>query len=101
MIGYKLFRVRADGSLGTLFIGRKQRLPIGVWLESEAIPTKGYAFRPGWHVCSKQSAPHLSTKGRVWARVELDGWRNEHRRPESQGGVWYTSQRIKIVEVLA
>ena len=50
---YKLFIKRKDGTIGPLFIGRKQRIPMGVWLEAEDIPTKGYAHRPGWHVGSQ------------------------------------------------
>jgi len=88
MIGYKLFRRRRDGSLGPLFINRKQRVPVGEWLEAEAHRTKGYAFRPGWHACMTPYAPHLRQGGdRVWARVELEGC-EFHDRPAAQGGTW-------------
>lgn len=99
MIGYKLFNQRADGSLGPLFINRRQRLEVGVQYEAEDHPTKGYAHRPGWHICAEKNAPHLSKKGRVWARVEFSG-HTEHQRPANQGGLWYTAQRMKIMEVL-
>ena len=45
MIGYKLLRVRRDGSLGPLFINRKQRIVPGVLYASEDHPTKGFAHR--------------------------------------------------------
>lgn len=98
MIGYKLFRLRKDGSLGPLFINCRQRLYIGETYLAEAHRTKGYAFRPGWHICSTMSAPHLSKKGRVWAKVSFSEY-TEHRRPECQGGMWYTANSMKILEV--
>lgn len=56
---YKLFRRRGDGSLGPLFINKRQRIPLGEWLQAEDHPTKGYAHRPGWHCGVAPSAPHL------------------------------------------
>jgi len=53
MKAYKLLKLRKDGSLGPLFINRKQKIPIGKWLTAECHPTKGYALRPGWHTTSK------------------------------------------------
>lgn len=103
--GYKLFRVSRKGHLHSLFIGKRTPLTIGEWLQSESLPTKGFAVRPGWHVCSEQSAPHLaldpvSDMPRVWAEVECDGWIDYHERPESQGGLWYTCERVRIVRVI-
>jgi hypothetical protein len=61
-IGYKLFRVRADGSLGPLFINASQRIPTGQWLEAERHHhKKGFAYRPGWHATSRPVAPHLKS----------------------------------------
>ena len=102
--GYKLFRLRRDGTLGPLFINRKQVVPVGELLPAEDHPTKGYAHRPGWHACTEQHAPHLkmnlaSGERRVWCRVELTDVLVEHR-PESQGGKWYLAQGLKVVEVL-
>jgi len=95
MTAYKLLRVRKDGSLGPLFINRRQRIPAGEWLEAEAHPTKGYAFRPGWHAAERPVAPHLSTKGRRWYQVELDGT-TELKRPASQGSRWFLGKRMKV-----
>jgi len=95
MIAYKLFRKRKDGSYGPLFINRKQRLRAGTLYDAEEHPTKGFAFRPGWHCCAAPNAPHLSTKNRVWCRVSIGGY-TEHQRPESQGGLWYTAEFMKI-----
>jgi len=97
MKAWKLFRVRKDGSIGSLFINRRARLPVGKWMVAEEHPTKGYAFRPGWHACAKPDAPHLSTRGRAWFRVELRGV-TTHHRPASQGGVWYTAKQLKIYQ---
>jgi hypothetical protein len=99
MIGYKLFRLRRDGTLGPLFINARQRLYIGVEYAAESHPTKGYAFRPGWHICSEPVAPHLSKKNRVWARVKFWDW-TPHTRPQNQGGLWYTANKMLILNVL-
>lgn len=100
MIAYKLLHQRKDGSFGPLFINRPQRLDVGVTYQAEEHRTKGYTFRPGWHACAQPVAPHLSKKSRVWVKVDLDGVET-HVRPVSQGGVWYTAQQMKIVEVLS
>jgi len=99
MIGYKLLTQRKDQSLGPLFINRRQRIPIGKWLDAEAHPTKGFAFRPGWHATLRPVAPHLSTRGRVWCKVSMTHC-SKYARPESQGGTWVLAQRMKILEIL-
>ena len=95
MRAYKLFRTRKDGSISSLFIGKANKLPLGVWLKAQAIKTKGFAFRPGWHSMPKPSAPHLSLRDRAWFSVEIKDIRCE-MRPESQGGKWYLSKWIRI-----
>lgn len=104
MKAFKLFKVRKDGTLGPLFINASQRIPVGKWMEAEAHPTKGFAFRPGWHCCFKPDAPHLSMnpKGgprRVWAEVEVEGT-TTYDRPESQGGAWVLADRMRVVKIL-
>jgi hypothetical protein len=99
MIGYKLLKIRKDGSLGPLFINARQRIEIGVCYSYEDHPTKGYKHRPGWHICSQPFAPHLSTKGRVWAEVEFD-LMDTMIRPEHQGGVWYLGETMKVLRIL-
>lgn len=99
MIGFKLLRQRKDGSLGPLFINRRQRLEIGVEYQAEEHRTKGYAFRPGWHILDNPEAPHLSTKDRVWARVEFTR-KETIIRPVNQGGVWYLGSSMKILNLL-
>jgi len=96
--GYKLFNLRKDGSIGPLFINRRQRIKLGVWYDAEDHPTKGYAHRPGWHATLEPVAPHLSTKGRVWCRVLLQGCR-KFDRPQSQGGTWILAERLCVVAV--
>lgn len=97
--GFKLLRVRKDGTLGPLFINARQRIPVQTWVKAEAHRTPGFAFRPGWHACSRPYAPHLSKRGRVWCRVALRGVK-EHQRPASQGGLWYTAKWMVIEEVI-
>lgn len=99
MIGYKLMRLRKDGTLGPLFISARQRVPVGEWLEAEDVPTKGYAHRPGWHIMGTPHAPHLSTKGRVWVRVSFDDYQT-YDRPKVQGGMWYLANKMKVLEIM-
>ena len=98
MIAYKLVRRRKDGSLGPLFINARLRIPLNKWLQAEEHPTKGFAFRPGWHCTFTQHAPHLSEKGRVWVKCEVEDFAT-YDRPESQGGAWVLANRIKFLEV--
>ena len=95
-IAFKLLRVRKNGTLGPLFINKRQVIPIGEWLQAEDHPTKGYARRPGWHAAPIPSAPHLSKEGRVWMRVELADVQ-ELERPESQGGLWYLARWMRVL----
>lgn len=95
--GYKLFRLRKDGTIGPLFINRRLVIPFGEWLPAESHPTKGYAYRPGWHATLTPTAPHLSEKGRVWCRVALDSV-TEYNRPESQGGTWLLANNMMVLE---
>jgi hypothetical protein len=94
---YKLFRVRRDGSIGPLFIDRKARLPLGVWMRAGANPTKGFAFRPGWHCARRPVAPHLKVDGRAWFVVEVCGFLQKLKRPEAQGGEWLLAERLRII----
>lgn len=96
MIGYKLFRLRKDGTIGPLFINRKQVLPIGEWIDAEEHLTKGYAFRPGWHILEKPEAPHLTNKGRVWYTVEFKDFTIK-TRPTNQGGKWFLAKKMRIM----
>jgi hypothetical protein len=96
---YKLLNKRKNGTLGPLFINRRQVIPFNKWLQAEDHPTKGYAHRPGWHAAPKPYAPHLTEKGRVWCRVELTG-AELLERPASQGGAWYLARRMRVLEEL-
>lgn len=106
MIAYKLFSVRKNGTLGPLFINKRQVIPVGQWLDAETHPRSGFAVRHGWHAALRQSAPHLMARdggmvaGRVWARVELEGT-TVYDRPECQGGAWVLGERMRVLEVLS
>ena len=99
MRAYKLIRKMKDGKLFPLFINKKSRIPVGEWLDAEEHPTKGFAFRKGWHCTLEPVAPHLSDKGRVWVEVEVENV-ELYNRPESQGGTWVLAQRMKIIKEL-
>jgi hypothetical protein len=101
MIGWKLFRKRKDGSLGSLFINRPQKLYCGVRYTAKNHPTKGFAVRSGWHICHQPFAPHLSMKERVWCKVRFEGKIRAHHRPWSQGGLWYTATYMTILKEVA
>ena len=97
MIGYKLFRKMRDG-YAPLFINKRQRLQPGTVYEAEDHPTKGFAHRPGWHICSEPIAPHLRQGGdRVWCRVTFS-LLSHIERPLSQGGIWYLGNHMMILE---
>lgn len=96
MVTYKLFRVRKNGTLGPLFINKRQIIPIDEWLIAESHPTKGYAFRPGWHTAPEPVAEHLSTKNRTWYEVEIkDYYRFD--RPKHQGSYWLIANEMRVV----
>jgi len=99
MKAHKLVRLMKNGSLSSLFIGQKNRLPIGEWIEAECLPTKGFTIRPGWHCTKEPVAPHLSIKDRVWVKVEIKNYTKLYR-PESQGGVWYLANKMKILSIV-
>ena len=99
---YKLFRKRKDGTLGPLFIGARKRLPLGVRLKAELIPTKGFKVREGWHACLQPYAPHLKQglgSGRVWCLCEAEGLKL-YSRPLAQGGTWVTAEHLTIIKEL-
>lgn len=99
MIAYKLLAVRKDGTIGPLFINKKLVIKAGKWMDAENHPTKGFQVRAGWHSMAKPEAPHLSIKGRKWFLVEIEDF-TSHQRPESQGGQWYLSNRMRVVAPL-
>jgi hypothetical protein len=92
---YKLFRVRKDGTIGSLFINKKERLSLNKWLDAKSYPTKGYKIRPFWHCMKEPFAPHLSMEGRKWFKVDMRNFKM-FNRPKIQGGLWYLAQKIKI-----
>lgn len=97
MIAYKLFTKHKDGSISSLFINRRSRIPLGEWLNSECITTPGFKVRQGWHCCEKPIALHLSMRDRVWYKVSIAKV-TALPRPKSQGAMWYIGQRMKVLE---
>lgn len=86
-----------SGDITPLFINKSFRIPFNEWLEAESHPTKGFKVRPYWHCTSEPNAPHLSTKNRVWVKVEIQDY-EEFERPNNQGGLWFLAKRIKFIE---
>jgi len=87
-----------DGTIKPLFINKTKPIQVGVWLEAEHHPTKGFADRSGWHCGLKPLAPHLSLKGRVWVMCEVSADDYYHfARPSNQGGEWIIANEIKVL----
>lgn len=104
MEAFKLVRKMKDGSISSLFINKRQRIEVGVWLNAEDHNTKGFAHRPGWHCTLKPEAPHLKLNPkngprRVWYMVEIEDY-ELYPRPESQGGTWVLANKIKFIREL-
>ena len=99
MIAYKLVRHMKDGSLASLFINKKARLPLNIWMEAEDHPTKGYSHRPGWHCLLATKAPHLSKKGRIWVEVKVKDY-EFHDRIKEYGGTWVLAKQMKITKII-
>ena len=96
MIAWKLFRQLKNGVIAPLFINKRLRLQYNQWYEAEFHITKDFAPRKGWHVTAEPKAPHLSMKGRVWKQVEIEDY-TVLIRPQSQGGLWYLANRMKVL----
>src|SRR5262245_36906232 len=102
IIGYKLFTLRKDNSLGPLFINRKQIIEENIPYDAECHPTKGFAVRQGWHAGLLPSAPpHLPMKlkngeERIVCKVLLEDF-EYFMRPQSQGGMWILAQKMTVL----
>ena len=99
--GYKLLHVRKNGTLSPLFINKKQVIPLNTWMIAGDHKTKGFAHRPGWHICSKPNAPHIKLnpkcQKRAWFKVQFFKYETLNR-PQSQGGIWFIAKYMKILE---
>jgi hypothetical protein len=101
---YKLLRVRKDGSIGPLFVNRKQKIPIGEWMEAIDGKPKALANRPGFHCTHSPEAGHIkmrlkSGEERRWYEVEIKDY-YEFPRPECQGGMWFIAKHMRIKKAL-
>jgi hypothetical protein len=96
-LGYKLFKVRKSGTIGSLFIDTRRIIPLNEWLRAEPKRKNGFSFRPGWHVCLTPHAPHLKTDGRMWFDIEFDDY-DVIERPDNQGGKWAIAKWIKVLQ---
>jgi len=96
MLAYKLFRQLKSGEITSLFINNTRRLPLNEWLNAECYPTKGFSVRPYWHCTEKPEAPHLTNKGRIWFKIDMEDF-EVFERPVSQGGKWFLAKKIKII----
>jgi len=99
MKAYKLFRLKANGEITSLFINKSKPLEIGKWLKAELFPTDGFKVRHGWHCVPQPHAPHLTNKGRVWAEIEIKDV-TTLKKPKNQGGLWYLAKMIKVNQLL-
>ena len=104
MIAYKLMRIK-EGRLYPLFITRNEEILQNTWLEAKFNPTKGFKARYGWHCTFTPYAPHLkevlaSGEKRVWVCIEVEQYVT-YKRPESQGGAWILSDKMKVLHIMS
>ena len=99
MKAYKLFRLKSNGEITSLFINKSEPITFNQWLEAKLYPTEGFAVRHGWHCVPTPNAPHLTRKGRVWAEVEIKDVQ-ELQKPVAQGGLWYLAKQMKVNRLL-
>lgn len=100
MVAYKLFKKRKNGSYGSIFIDKKKELKLDEWYDAELHETKGFLPRLGYHCLPTANVPHLSTKGRVWLKVEIKDYEILNR-PASQGGKWLIAKKIKLLNEIS
>lgn len=99
MKAYKLFRLKKDGNITSLFIDKSRNIPKGQWLQAFSVYTEGFKYRPGWHCLARKCAPHLSKKNRVWAEVEIKDF-DSIKRPKNHGGLWFLASKMKVNRIL-
>jgi len=102
MIAFKLFKIRKDGSVGSLFINSSEKYQLNKWMDAKEFKKKGFANRKGWHCLLEPNAPHLKTElsngeQRKFFKVEIKDY-DFFERPKSQGGRWALAQKMKIIE---
>ena len=106
MKAWKLLRVRNDGTLGPLFVGRDRVIREGEWQMAEYdLAHPGLAHRPGFHCTDAPHAPHIKMRlkngeERVWCMVKISGKITPHMRPAGQGGLWYTAEKMRLLREL-
>lgn len=100
---FKLMRFNPKtGAFRSLFINKSQNyFRQRGWYTAEDHPTKGFAPRAGFHTMALPRAPHLKMKlasgeVRMWVTVEISDFA-VHKRPESQGGLWFLSKYMRII----
>lgn len=105
MKAWKLLRLRNDGTLGPLFVGRSRVIRKGEWQMAEYdLAHPGLAHRPGFHCTLSRSAPHIKLRlkngeRRVWCAVEVREVTRMVRRPVCQGGTWITADWMRVEKV--
>lgn len=94
-IGYKLLEVDPQGRLYPLFIGNKEEIiPNQPWI-AKAIPTKGFANRPGIHLGKIPSAPWLMNQYGEYASQRKKGWTRKWFKVLYNANNDYTEEALK------
>ncbi len=93
--GYKLIEVDPQGRLFPLFIGAKEEIRIGEPWKAQAIPTKGFAFRPGIHIGAIPSAPWLMNADGEYASQRGKSWKREWFVVEYNANHDYTEEALQ------
>ena len=92
---YKLMEMDPKGGLHPLFIGNDKELRMGVEWKAEAIPKKGFAFRPGIHLGKIPSAPWLMNQHGEYASPRGKGWKRVWCFCEYNSTNNYTEEALK------
>ena len=57
--GFKCFEMDTNGNLYALFIDKNTAMPVGEWINAGVHETKGFSFRPGFHIGEVPDCPWL------------------------------------------
>lgn len=106
MIAYKIFKKSKSGLFkpAQVPVARLQHkgYEVGVWYPAENAQPTNLKERIGFHCVNQPSVPHIKIIPNkiVWVEVEIEDY-TEIRRPQSQGGLWYLANHLKIIRELS
>lgn len=97
MIAKKLFTLRKDGTLSSLFYDKKRKLTVGVMYSARNCAPPGRIPRPGFRAVKRKNTFHFVTNGRVWCEVWLE---NVTEDTNYRSSTCFIAQRMCINKIL-